>query len=140
MTTQTTCKRCNGKREIESYGHVNRGICFNCGGSGIQPPVGGYSSAMQIKNRADFNLFKAIEKLNDYETRELAAAGSTDSAEDAVLRANFIAEYGAEEFAVFMAEEIASRAVAKADRIARARAAVADAQTAYNRAAARCRA
>lgn len=29
------CSKCNGKRYLECYKHVNNGICFECNGSGI---------------------------------------------------------------------------------------------------------
>lgn len=30
-----TCPRCNGKGNITYYGHIQNGVCFKCGGTGL---------------------------------------------------------------------------------------------------------
>ena len=29
------CRRCNGRGSLPHYGHVLRGVCFRCNGSGL---------------------------------------------------------------------------------------------------------
>jgi hypothetical protein len=34
--TVTECKRCHGRGKIPHYGHVLKGICFECDGAGVK--------------------------------------------------------------------------------------------------------
>jgi hypothetical protein len=37
MDKKDICSRCKGKGILTAFMHVNMGICFRCGGSGISP-------------------------------------------------------------------------------------------------------
>lgn len=45
-----SCSRCSGEGRIYGFQHVDDGVCFRCGGSGIDPKSRHYQSSNSIQS------------------------------------------------------------------------------------------
>ena len=74
VLSEVDCSRCSGHGRLESYRAVDNGICFKCGGTGVEKIEIKVGSNEQIEMIEETTSIKPLAKKVDYEALRMKNA------------------------------------------------------------------
>lgn len=67
VLAEVECSRCSGNGRLESYRAVDNGICFKCGGLGVEKKEITVKPNEEIEMIEETTAIKPLKKINDHE-------------------------------------------------------------------------